>query len=117
MRRQRHYAVAAEDAAGDVGIAETTAASEEAMKYRINRRDNGSKALEQYAADLGFVVHAEAGAIDAHLALGTKIVAVEWKSKGGTLTPSQQRLIARGYPVRFVSTPEQLEALKAELLR
>lgn len=87
------------------------------MKYRINRRDNGSKALEQYAADLGFVVYTEAGAIDAHLALGQKIVAVEWKSKGGTLTPSQQRLIARGYPVRFVSTPEQLDQLRNELMK
>lgn len=86
------------------------------MRYRVNRRDNGSKALEKYAADLGFVVHAEAGAIDAHLALGQKIVAVEWKSKGGTLTPSQQRLIARGYPVRFIQSPEQLDQLRSELM-
>ena len=86
-------------------------------RYRTNRRDNGSKALEQYAKDLGFVVYAEAGAIDAHLALGQKIVAVEWKSQGGTLTPSQQRLIASGYPVRFIQRPEQLDALRAELMR
>jgi hypothetical protein len=86
------------------------------MRYRINRRDNGSKALERYAESLGFVVYSESGAIDAHLALGQRIVAVEWKSKHGTLTPSQQRLIAKGYPVRFISTPEQLDALKAEVL-
>jgi hypothetical protein len=87
------------------------------MKYRINRRDNGSKALEKYAADLGFIVHAESGAIDAYLAWGQQIVAVEWKSAGGTLTPTQQRLIARGFPVRFVGKPEQLDALRAELMR
>lgn len=87
------------------------------MKYRINRRDNGSKALEKYAADLGFVVHAESGAIDAYLAWGQQIVAVEWKSAGGTLTPTQQRLIARGFPVRFIGKPEQLDALRAELMR
>jgi hypothetical protein len=33
----------------------------------------------------------------------------------GTLTPSQQRLVARGFPVRFVSRPEQLDALKVEV--
>lgn len=87
------------------------------MRYRVNRRDNGSKALEKYAEDLGFVVHSEGGAIDAYLALGQQIVAVEWKSKGGTLTPSQQRIIAKGFPVRFVSTPAQLDALRAELMR
>ena len=62
-------------------------------------------------------VYAESGAVDAHLALGTKIAAVEWKSKGGTLTPSQQRLIARGYPIRFVQSPEQLDALRAEMMK
>ena len=87
------------------------------MRYRVNRRDNGSKALEKYAESLGFVVHVESGAIDAYLAWGQQIVAVEWKSKGGTLTPTQQRLIARGFPVRFVGSPEQLDQLRAELMR
>lgn len=87
------------------------------MKYRINRRDNGSKVLEAYAQSLGFVVHAEAGAIDAYLAWGQQIVAVEWKSKGGTLTPTQQRIIAKGFPVRFIGSPEQIDALRAELMK
>ena len=87
------------------------------MKYRINRPDSGSKALAKYAEDLGFVVHAEGGTIDAYLCLGTKIAAVEWKSKGGLLTPKQQRLIARGFHVVFISKPEQLDALRAEMMR
>lgn len=86
-------------------------------RYRTNRRDNGSKELEQYAKDLGFVVYAESGAIDAHLALGTKIAAVEWKSPGGTLTPRQARLIASGYPVRFIHRAEQLDALRNEMMK
>ena len=86
-------------------------------RYRTNRRDNGSKALEQYAKDLGFVVHCEGGAIDAYLALGQKIAAVEWKSPGGELTKNQQRLIASGFPVRFIQRPEQLDALRAELMK
>lgn len=87
------------------------------MRYRVNRRDNGSKALEKYATDLGFVVYSDSGAIDCFLAWGQQIVAIEWKSKGGTLTPTQQKLVARGFPVRFVSRPEQLDALRAELMR
>ena len=89
----------------------------ERVRYRVNRRDNGSKALEKYAESLGFVVHAESGAIDAYLAWGQQIVAVEWKSKGGTLTPTQQRLVARGFPVRFLSTTAQIDALRAELMK
>lgn len=85
-------------------------------RWQTHRTDNGSKALVKYAEDLGFVVHSEGGTIDAYLALGTRIAAVEWKSKGGTLTPTQQRLIVRGFPVRFVSRPEQLDQLKAELI-
>jgi hypothetical protein len=87
------------------------------MRYRVNRSDNGSKALKQYAEDLGFVVHSEGGAIDAYLSLGQRIAAVEWKSKGGELTKSQQRLIAKGFPIRFVQTPAQLDALRAELMK
>ena len=87
------------------------------MKYRVNRRDTGSKELEQYAKDLGFVIYSDSGAVDAHLALGMKIAAVEWKSPGGTLTPRQMRLLASGYPIRFISRPEQLDQLKVELMR
>jgi hypothetical protein len=87
------------------------------MKYRINRRDTGSQALLKYAEDLGFVSHCEGGAIDAYLAWGQQIVAVEWKSPGGTLTPKQGRILARGFPIRFISKPEQLDQLRAELMR
>lgn len=87
------------------------------MRYRVNRKDAGSKALQAYAKELGFVLYSDGGAIDDHLALGQWITAVEWKAPGGELTKSQQRVIASGYPVRFIHRPEQLEALKAEILR
>jgi hypothetical protein len=87
------------------------------MRYRINRTDNGAKALQAYADSIGFVRHSDGGAIDDYLAIGQRIAAVEYKSKGGTLTPSQQRIIAKGFPVRFISSPEQLDALKLELSR
>jgi hypothetical protein len=34
-----------------------------------------------------------------------------------TYRDRQQRIIAKGFPVRFISSPEQLDALKLELSR
>lgn len=85
------------------------------MRYRVNRTDNGSKELIAYAKSLGFDYEPLGGAIDGALAWGDRPILVDWKSKGGTLTPSQQRLVARGFPIRFIQKPEQLDALKSEL--
>lgn len=85
------------------------------MRYRVNRPDTGSKELIAYAKKLGFDYEHMGGSIDGVLAWGDKVTLVEWKSKGGTLTPTQQRLVARGFPVRFVSRPEQIDALKSEM--
>jgi len=87
------------------------------LKYRINRTDNGSKALIAYAKSLGFDYEHMGGAIDGALAWGSTAILVDWKSKGGTLTPAQQRLVARGFPVRFIQTAAQIDALRAELQR
>jgi hypothetical protein len=37
--------------------------------------------------------------------------AIEWKSPGGTLTETQARYVAAGFPIRFISSPEQLQQL------
>jgi hypothetical protein len=87
------------------------------MRYRVNRSDNGSKALIAYAKSLGFDYESLGGSIDGALAWGTQAILVDWKSKGGTLTPTQQRLVARGFPIRFLSTTAQIDALRAELMR
>jgi hypothetical protein len=87
------------------------------MKYRVNRSDTGSKELIAYAKSLGFDYEHMGGSIDGVLVWGDTPVLVEFKSKGGTLTPAQQRLIARGFPIRFISKPEQIDALRAELMR
>jgi hypothetical protein len=39
------------------------------------------------------------------------------KSPGGLLTPAQQRMVLRGFPVRFIGKPEQIDALRNELMR
>jgi len=84
---------------------------------RAARIDATAKELTAYARSLGFTVLPINGTIDAVIALGQTVVAVDFKSPGGALTTAQQRLIASGFPLRFVSTPAQLDALKAELLR
>lgn len=86
------------------------------MRYRVNRPDRGSKELIAYAESLGFLYEHLGGSIDGALAWGQHAVLVEWKSKGGTLTPTQQRLVARGFPIRFIQQPAQLDALKSELI-
>jgi hypothetical protein len=85
------------------------------MRYRVNRPDTGSKELIAYAKSIGFDYEHLGGSIDGALAWGDRAVLIEWKSKGGTLTPTQQRLVARGFPVRFVQTTAQIDALKQEL--
>jgi ATP-dependent exoDNAse (exonuclease V) beta subunit len=84
---------------------------------RAARIDNTAKALRAHAEALGFVVVPINGVIDCLLCWGTRTLVVDWKSKGGTLTADQIKLVTKGVPVHFVSVPEQLEALKAEITR
>lgn len=79
--------------------------------------DNTSKALIAHAKALGFDYEPVNATFDGVLAWGTTAVCVDWKSPGGTLTPSQQRMVARGFPVSYVSKPEQLDALRVALMR
>jgi hypothetical protein len=85
------------------------------MKYRINRRDNGSKELEAYAKTLGFGVAHIGGDWDCDLYLGSRVIPCDWKSATAPMTPKQQKLILAGFPLRFVSSAQQLEQLRAEL--
>jgi hypothetical protein len=83
---------------------------------RAARIDATAKELTAYARSLGFAVLPINGTIDAVIALGQTCIAVDFKSPGGELTTAQQRLIASGFPLRFVANPAQLDALKAEVL-
>jgi hypothetical protein len=82
---------------------------------RAARVDNTAKELRAYAESLGFVVAHIGGVIDCLLIWGSTVLAVDWKSKGGTLTPDQIKWIAKGVPIRFVTTPAQVQALKDEV--
>lgn len=82
-----------------------------------NRIDNTAKELIAYAKSLGFDYEPVNGTFDGVLVWGSQSLCIDWKSPGGTLTPKQQKLIARGFPLRFVGRPEQLDALKQEITR
>ncbi len=84
---------------------------------RAKRIDNTATALIAYAKSIGFDYEPVNGVFDGVLAWGQTSVVVDWKSKGGELTPAQQRLVVRGFPILFISKPEQLDRLKAELMR
>lgn len=85
---------------------------------RAARIDNTAKPLIAYAQSIGFDYLSLNGVVDGVLALGGfRCCVVDWKSPGGDLTPAQTKLVARGYPVRFISRTEQLDALKAEMSR
>jgi len=79
------------------------------------RTDNTAKALRKYAEEIGFVVVVINGVIDCLLIWGERVFICDWKSKGGTLTAEQGKLVAKGVQIRFISTPLQLDQLKAEV--
>jgi hypothetical protein len=49
--------------------------------------------------------------IDANIFYRGTLYAVEYKSRGGRLTPAQQRLVIDGFPLKFVSDEAQLREL------
>jgi hypothetical protein len=81
------------------------------------RIDDTARMLTAYAKSIGFDYETVNATFDGVLVWGQTAICVDWKSEKATLTPTQQRMVARGFPVRFISRPEQLDALKAEITR
>ena len=82
-----------------------------------HRPDTTAKALEAEAKRLGVECAPLGGAVDAILWLGPVTRLVDWKTPGKSITDSQGKLVARGLPIAFVSTVEQLQAVVAEMRR
>jgi ATP-dependent exoDNAse (exonuclease V) beta subunit len=82
-----------------------------ARRRAIHRPDTTSKILVAEAKRLGADYHPLDGAIDCLLFHRNRVHLVDWKSPGATLTDTQAKLVARGWPIRFVSTIEQLQEL------
>ena len=81
-------------------------------RWVSHRTDNGSKALIAHAKTLGWGWLPHDGSCDGNLwRPDGRVVIVDFKSKGGLLTPRQQRLVMEKCPIEFVSTVEQLEQI------
>ena len=83
--------------------------------YARRRVDSTAKELTAYARSLGLGVEPLGGTVDAVAIYGRVVKLIEWKSKGGELQPSQAKLVAKGVPLYFISTTEQVDALAAEM--
>lgn len=83
-----------------------------------HRADTSAKPLIAYARSLG-VEYVDVGhPFDGLLFLGPVVRAIDWKTPGkAALTEGQGKLIARGFPLAFVSTPSQLDLVVAEMKR
>lgn len=83
-----------------------------------NRVDATEKPLVAYAKSIGFGYAKNGGDWDGDLFWGRTVIPVEWKTpEVGTTKPKQLKLIAAGFPLRFISTPAQLDALRSELMQ
>ena len=81
------------------------------MPRRAARVDSTAKDLTTLARRLGADVEPINGTLDCLLLWRGVVHVIDWKSKGGTLTERQAKLVARGWPIRFVSTEQQLKDL------
>lgn len=83
------------------------------MKY-ARRIDQTAPALVKAAKQMGADVVPINGVIDALLLYRGRLLLIDWKAPGGTLTDAQARLTARGWPIHYVSTVDMLQRLLQE---
>ncbi len=85
--------------------------------YAARKVDTTAKALAAEAKRLGIDMAPMGGAVDFIAWLGPVVRIIDAKSPGGALTDSQAKLVARGCPIHFITTVEQLQALVAGMRR
>ena len=78
---------------------------------RAARVDATAKDLVKAAKQMGADYLPLNSVVDGLLLYRSRVLVVDWKSKGGTLTEDQARLSARGWPIHYISTVEQLQAV------
>jgi hypothetical protein len=83
-----------------------------------HRVDGTAKALIAHAQALGASYVSLGGVIDGALWFGAVVRLVDWKTPGkAELTEGQGKLLAQGCPIFFVSSPQQLESVVADMRR
>lgn len=76
---------------------------------RAARVDSTATDLVKAARQLGCLYLPLNSVVDGLLLHRGRVFVVDWKSRGGDLTPAQGRLVAAGWPICFVSSVEQLQ--------
>jgi hypothetical protein len=79
---------------------------------RAAKVDQTAKGLVTLARELGAYVVILNGVYDANLYWRGTLYAIDWKTpKKAELTTAQQKLVIDGFPLKFVSTEQQLREL------
>ena len=81
---------------------------------RAARIDSTATALIAAAKQLGARYMPLNGIVDGLLLVGGRVLIVDWKSPGGTLTDDQAKLTAAGWPIYYLSTVDQVQVLLRE---
>lgn len=84
---------------------------------RAAKVDTTSKTLVPYLRSKGVVYWPINAAIDGIAWIGSRVVVIDWKTPGGTLTDTQAKMIAQGCKIWFLSTPEQVDEMLSEVRR
>ena len=77
----------------------------------IHRADTTAKALKAAALKLGASVMPIDGIVDCLIFHKGRVLLIDWKSKGGGMTPDQIKYTSNGWPICYVSDINQLVAL------
>jgi hypothetical protein len=79
----------------------------------IHRVDGTAKELIAAAKQFGAQYAAADGTFDGVLWMPStgRIELIDWKGARGELTASQAKLVAQGWPLRFIGTVDQLQGL------
>jgi hypothetical protein len=83
------------------------------MPVYAKRVDSTAKALRAELERCGACYAVVNGDFDGVAWVGPVLRCIDWKSPGGELTKQQQKLVAKGMPLVFVSTVDQVQALVA----
>jgi len=81
------------------------------MPRYASKVDATAASLVKHAKSVGADYLPLNGVIDGVLHFRGRVWLIDWKSPGGDLTPAQSKLVARGWPIRFISTTAQLNTL------
>lgn len=80
-------------------------------RWETHRVDSTAKGLIKIAQQLGAQYHDLGGALDGLLLHRGTVYLIDWKGPKTKRTKRQQKLVEAGWPIVFIRTAEELQAL------